>query len=63
MSQVAQHAYSHIVRCDDGELKVTAGIGKTRKSAHTEFLTNPISQPSLDIPPIWIPFISNEVSN
>jgi hypothetical protein len=28
-----------------------------------ECLTNPISQPSLDTSPIWIPLISNEVSN
>jgi hypothetical protein len=26
------------------------------------FLTNPISQHSFDISPIWIPLISNEVS-
>jgi hypothetical protein len=26
-------------------------------------LTDPISEPSLDISPIWIPLISNEVSN
>jgi hypothetical protein len=26
------------------------------------FLTNQISQPSLDFPPIWIPLISNEVT-
>jgi hypothetical protein len=26
-------------------------------------LTNPISQPSLDISPIWIPLINNEITN
>jgi hypothetical protein len=36
---------------------------KYNESAHMACSTNPISQPSLDISPIWIPLISNEVSN
>jgi hypothetical protein len=34
-----------------------------KELVHMTCLTNPNSQPSLDISPIWIPLISNEVSN
>jgi predicted GIY-YIG superfamily endonuclease len=34
---------------------------KYKESAHMSLLVNPISQPSLDISPIWIPVISEEV--
>jgi hypothetical protein len=36
---------------------------KYKELAHMARLTNPISQPSIDISPIWIPLSSNEVSN
>jgi hypothetical protein len=36
---------------------------KYKESAHVACLTSPISQPSLDISHIWIPFITNEVTN
>jgi cell wall assembly regulator SMI1 len=36
---------------------------KYKGSAHMACSTNPISQPNLGISPIWIPLISNEVSN
>jgi hypothetical protein len=36
---------------------------KYKESAHMVCLTNPISQPSLDISPIWIPLINSEVTN
>jgi hypothetical protein len=36
---------------------------KYKESAHMAWLTNPISQPSLDIYPIWIPLIINVVTN
>jgi hypothetical protein len=36
---------------------------KYKELAHMSCLTNPISQPSLDIFPIWILLISNEVTN
>jgi hypothetical protein len=36
---------------------------KYKESGHLACLTNPISQPSFDLSPIWIPFISNEVAN
>jgi hypothetical protein len=34
---------------------------KYKELAHMACLTNQISQPSLDISPIWIPLISNKV--
>jgi hypothetical protein len=36
---------------------------KQLQSAHVVCLTNRIGQPSLDISPIWIHLISNEVTN
>jgi hypothetical protein len=35
---------------------------KYKELAHMACLTNPISQPSLGVSPIWIPLISSEVS-
>jgi hypothetical protein len=35
---------------------------KYRESAHMACLRNPISQPSIDISPIWIPIIIDEVT-
>jgi hypothetical protein len=34
---------------------------KYEESAHMLLLVNPISEPSLDISPIWIPVISEEI--
>jgi hypothetical protein len=64
----AQHAYEegHRVVWDDARI---LGIESNRRYikykelAHMACLTNPISQPTLDISPIWIPLISSEVSN
>jgi hypothetical protein len=36
---------------------------KYKESIHMARLTNPISQPNLDISSIWSPLISSEVSN
>jgi hypothetical protein len=36
---------------------------KYKEAAHMACSVNPISQPSLDVSPIWIPMISNEVTN
>jgi hypothetical protein len=36
---------------------------KYKEAAHMACSINPISQPSLDFSPIWIPIISNEVTN
>jgi hypothetical protein len=66
-SKLAQHAYEEGHRVDwmkpgSWKLKVTAGIGNTRNWPIWHVF-NPISQPSLEISPIWIPVISNEVIN
>jgi hypothetical protein len=45
------------------EIESNSRYRKYNESAHMTCLTNPISQPSLVIFPIWIPLISNEVSN
>jgi hypothetical protein len=67
-SKLAQHAYEegHRVGWDEARiLKIESNsrYRRYKKSAHMACLTNPISQPSLDISPIWIPLISDEVSN
>jgi hypothetical protein len=36
---------------------------KYKEAAHMACFIGPISQPSLDISPIWIPIISNEVNS
>jgi hypothetical protein len=48
------------------KFKVPTGNNRYRKYkelTHTKCFINPIIQPSLDITPIWIPSISNEVSS
>jgi hypothetical protein len=67
-SKLAQHAYEQGYRVgwDDDrilEIESNSRYRKYKESAHMVCLTNPISQPSLDISPIWIPLMSNEVSN
>jgi hypothetical protein len=67
-SKLAQHAYKggHRVGWDDArilEIESNSRHRKYKKSAHMACLINPISQPTLDISPIWIPPISNEVSD
>jgi predicted GIY-YIG superfamily endonuclease len=67
-SKLAQHAYEedHRVGWDDArilDIENNSRYRKYKESAHMVCLTNAISQPSLDISPIWIPLISNEVSN
>jgi hypothetical protein len=61
--KLAQHAYEegHRVRCDQArilEIESNSRYTKYKESAHMARLTNPISQPSLDISPIRIPLIS-----
>jgi hypothetical protein len=68
ISKLAQHAYEedHRVGWDDARILKIESNGRYRKYkelAHMACLTNPINQPSLDISPIWIPLIRNEVSN
>jgi hypothetical protein len=45
------------------EIKSNSRYRKYKELAHIMCLTNQISHPSLDISPIWILLISNEVSN
>jgi hypothetical protein len=37
-----------------------SGCMKYKESTHVAYLTNPISQPGLDISPIWIFLVRNE---
>jgi hypothetical protein len=67
-SKLSQHAYEegHRVGCDGArilEIESNSRYRKYKESAHMAYLTNPFTQPSLDISPIWIPLISNEVTN
>jgi hypothetical protein len=67
-SKSAQHAYeeAHRVGWDEVrilEIESNNRYRKYKESAHMACLTNPISQPNLDISPIWIPLISYEVCN
>jgi hypothetical protein len=66
-SKLAQHAYveDHRVSWDEArvlEVERNTRYRKYKESAHMACSTNPISQPSLDISPIWIPLISEEVN-
>jgi hypothetical protein len=63
-SKLAQHAYEegHRVGCDEArilEIESNSRYRKYKESAHMACLTNSISQPSLDISPIWIPLINS----
>jgi hypothetical protein len=66
-SKLAQHAFEgHKVEWDEAtilEIGSNTRYRKFKESAHMACLTNPTSQPSLDISPIWIPVISDEVTN
>jgi hypothetical protein len=66
-SKMAQHAYEedHRVGWDEArflEIESNSRYRKYKESDHMACLTNPISQPSLDISALWIPLISKEVS-
>jgi hypothetical protein len=45
------------------EIESNSRYRKYNESVHMICLTSPFSQPSLDISPAWIPFISREVTN
>jgi hypothetical protein len=45
------------------EIESNSRYRKYKESAHLACLTKPISQPSLDIPAIWIPRTSSEDAN
>jgi hypothetical protein len=66
-SKLAQHAYEegHRVGWDEPrvlEIESNRMYRKYKESAHMACLINLISQPSLDISPLWICLISKEVS-
>jgi hypothetical protein len=66
-SKLAQHAYEegHKVGWDKARILNIESHSRYRKykeGAHMACSNNPISQPSLDISPIWIPIIRNEVN-
>jgi hypothetical protein len=44
------------------EVESNSKYRKYKESAHMACSTNPISQPSLDISPIWIPLFNEEVN-
>jgi hypothetical protein len=65
-SKSAQHAYEegHRVGWDEARILVIENNSRYRKYkelAHMACLTNLISQPTLDISPMWVPLVSNEV--
>jgi hypothetical protein len=67
-SKFVQHANKegHRVGWDKArilEIESNSRYMKYKESAHMAYLTNLISQPSLDMSPIWIPLISIEVTN
>jgi hypothetical protein len=67
-SKLAQNAYEegHRVGWDEArilEIESNTRYRKCRESAHMVCLTNPISQPSLGISPVWIPLVSNNIGN
>jgi hypothetical protein len=67
-SKLAQHTYEegHRVCWDDSrilEIESNSRYRKYKELALMACSTNPISRPSLDISPIWIPLINNEVFN
>jgi hypothetical protein len=47
----------------DRATSIICGPIPCKESTHMACLTSPISQPSLDISPIWIPLIGSEVYN
>jgi hypothetical protein len=65
-SKIAHHAYEEGHRIFWKEAKVfkiesNTTYRKYKEAAHMSLLDHPISQPSLDISPIWIPVITAEV--
>jgi hypothetical protein len=65
-SKLAQHAYEedHKIRWSEAkvlQIEPNATFRKYKESAHLSLLDHPISQPSLDISPIWTSVIAEEV--
>jgi hypothetical protein len=56
----------HRVGWDEARILEIESHGRYKKykeSAHMACSTNPFSQPSMEISPIWIPLINNQVTN
>jgi hypothetical protein len=67
-SRLTKHAYEggHKVGWDEDrilDIDSHSEYRKHKEAAHMACSINPISEPRLDISPIWIPIISNEVNN
>jgi hypothetical protein len=65
-SRLAKHAYEegHRIQCKEAKvvrIETNNICIKYKEAAHVACITNPISQPSLEISPIWIPLIREEV--
>jgi predicted GIY-YIG superfamily endonuclease len=65
-SKLAQHAYEEGYKICWNEEKVlqiepNTTYSKYKESVHMSLIDHPISQPSLDISPIWTPIITAEV--
>jgi hypothetical protein len=65
-SELAQHAYEEGHRIYWNEAKVlqiepNTIYRKYKESVHMSLVVHPISQPSLDISPIWTPVITAEI--
>jgi hypothetical protein len=68
ISTICQHAYEegHKLGWDKVrilEIESNSRYKKYKEWAHMACLTNPMSQPSSDISPNWIPHMNNEVTN
>jgi hypothetical protein len=66
-SKLVQHAYEegHRVGWDEArilEIESNSRYTKYKESAHMACSTDPISQPSLEISPIWIALVGKDVS-
>jgi hypothetical protein len=66
--KLSKHAYEegHKVDWDEARILDIESHRKYRKykeAAHMSCSIEPISEPSLDISPIWIPIISSEVNS
>jgi hypothetical protein len=59
--KLAQHAYVGWEEARILEIESNSMYRKHKELAHMACLTNPFSQPSLEISPIWIHLFSKEV--
>jgi predicted GIY-YIG superfamily endonuclease len=67
-SKLARHAFEedHQISWNEAkilEIEVNGRQRKYKESAHVACMENPISQPSLEFPRIWIPLVKEEVNN